>query len=88
MDADKATCIIEELQSYLHKLLRSYPWRAFDSLDLVLNVDITENNTLKLRIDVNAKGNKPVPPSYDDALARLVDKLREKFEEIVDEGYC
>jgi len=88
IDADKITCIIEKLQNYLHQLLHSYPWRTLDSLDIILDIDVGKNNALELGIDVDAKGSKPVTPSYDEALAQLIDKLRERFEEIINEGHC
>ncbi len=54
----------------------------------MVGVDFDEDDTLRLRIDVDARGSKPVTPSYDEALAQLIDKLRKKFEEVVNEGYC
>jgi hypothetical protein len=88
VDMTKISCVLEELQVYLHQLLKSHPWRTLDNLDLILDVDWKEDDTINLRIDVNVKGNRPVTPSYDEVLAQLIDKLRRKFEEAINEGNC
>ncbi|MEB3757977.1 MAG: hypothetical protein GSR76_03900 [Desulfurococcales archaeon] len=89
IDEEKLSCILEKLQTRLQEILKEQPYRKLEKLDIVLDADIPDNDTaLNLKLSVSADGSRPVTPSYDEILARLIDKLRAKFEEILENGEC
>ncbi len=89
IDEEKLSCMLGKLQTRLQELLKEQPYRKLEKLDIVLNADIPENGVaLNLKLTVSADGNRPVTPSYDEILARLIDQLRTEFEEILENDEC
>ncbi|MEB3825370.1 MAG: hypothetical protein LRS47_01720 [Desulfurococcales archaeon] len=81
-------CILQHVQDMLHNALRRYPWRLVDIVDASLRVTRKAAGELTLEIDVSVSGNRPLVPSYDEVLAKLIDDVRRYFEAIVSEGVC
>jgi hypothetical protein len=91
INEEKLSCILSKLQIRLHGLLKEQPYRKLEKLDLVLNANITganNNGVLNLKLTVTADGNRPITPDYDEILARLIDRLKNEFEEILENAEC
>ena len=87
---DQLEDLLVEFEERIRKYLRSRVGRRIDELDIIVEADISGDNTLTIKVDARVTGRFIAPYTYDEILAEAIEEagkwLEEQLRRIVKEG--